>query len=491
MTPKATKRPTRRAVGYVRVSAVRGREGDNFHSPEVQREKIQAWANYREATIVDWYSDLDVSGTGKVTRPQFDRMMADAKQGKFDVVVVYRLTRFARNTKDAAVAVDILEKADVALVSVTEDIDTGTIAGKLLRNILFALAEFESERLGEEGRNVHARRRAAGKANVTRPMLGYDVAGGGIVAVNRSEADAVRQAFRLRAAGAGLRTIADELAAAGFAPKNANGSGRGFSDSSLRRMLTNPHYAGLLNADGDLIEASHPPIVTRETWDIVQARRKVGRTHDRKALLAGLIRCSGCGEKMWRGHGSKAGQYAYRCSAKWRGVKCPHPTMIRADYVDPHIEELFLSRFDVNRMPNNGRLRGTSSGASKLTRLRKRVADLDAALTRAADAHFVRQSVSAAEYDRQVRRFEHERSEAVGELERLDAIVKTTPTFDVRVLELFPTMPLHTKQQSLRLMMDRVLVHPPNGGKRSQPPSGRGRGGNRFDPSRVEVVWKT
>jgi site-specific DNA recombinase len=377
------------------------------------------------------------------------------------------------------------------LVSVTEDIDTSTPSGRFLRTILLAVAEFESERLGEESRNVHARRRAAGIVQVTVPMLGYIIEKGRIVGVNERDAEAVRQAFSLRAGGAGLRKIALMLDERGVRPVRANGSGRGFTDTSLRRILSNPHYAGLLVDGDELREAAHEPIVDREMWERVQARRKVATAHQRKALLAGFAVCGSCGEKMWRGHGSKPGQYAYRCSARWRGITCPRPTTVRADFLDPYIEELFLGRFDPERMPNRGRLPRTAGAAHerKVAKLRRKVAEFDAALTRIADAHFVRQAMSAAEYDRQVVRYERERDGAVAEANRLAAAVKIAPQFDVTVLELFPSMPLDVRRDALRLALERVVVHPANGGKRSQPPTGRGRGGNTFDVSRVEVIW--
>jgi hypothetical protein len=83
----------KRAVGYVRVSSVRGREGDSFLSPDTQREKIEAWAEYRGYEIVRFYVDLDESGR-TMKRPQFEQMMRDAATGSFDAVAVYRLTRF-------------------------------------------------------------------------------------------------------------------------------------------------------------------------------------------------------------------------------------------------------------------------------------------------------------------------------------------------------------------------------------------------------------
>ena len=98
-------------------------------------------------TVTGWYRDIDRPAKERDDRPEFDRLMSDARQGLFEAVCVYRLTRFARSVSQAARAYAELRRVNVALVSVTEDIDTTTASGQLMQNILFSLAEFESQRV--------------------------------------------------------------------------------------------------------------------------------------------------------------------------------------------------------------------------------------------------------------------------------------------------------------------------------------------------------
>jgi DNA invertase Pin-like site-specific DNA recombinase len=511
----------KRAVGYVRVSSVRGREGDSFLSPDLQREKIDAWAAYRGYTVERFYVDLDESGR-TMKRPEFERLMADARTGAFDAVVVYRLTRFARSVRGAADALAELSEHGVGLVSVSEDIDTTSASGKLTQDIFFALAEFESARIGEEWRNVHANRRRRGIANVTRPMLGYRVEGGTIAGVDEKEAGAVRLAFEWRAMGAGYRTIAEQLEQRGYRPKL--GRKPGFSDSTLRGLFHNPHYAGLVRvADGEFVAGRHEALVSRELWEIVQATmdKAPGPSQSRKALLAGFIRCHGCGELMWRSHGAKPGQKAFRCSARWQGVKCPRPVTVRCDYVEPYVEEQLIERICASAsagikkpVPLNGKPASVngdavSAGASRRVQaLTAQIEEVNGALDALADLHLRSGGAGAAhEYERQTRRLLDERD---GLLRELNATrVESTRSIELalpsevwakidaeQAVEIgdllrgsWPGLSSDEKRLVARAAIRQVTIHPPNPVKGAKVARVDGRGGNRFDPTRVEIEW--
>src|SRR5262245_48556944 len=85
----------RRLDGYIRVSSVKGREGDNFISETVQEERIRAWAVANGHTIVEIHRELDVSG-GTMNRPKLNEIMARIDAGETDGLVVFNLSRFAR-----------------------------------------------------------------------------------------------------------------------------------------------------------------------------------------------------------------------------------------------------------------------------------------------------------------------------------------------------------------------------------------------------------
>src|SRR3954470_762933 len=109
-----TQKPSRRAVGYVRISALMGRtQGDDLLSDVIQRDKIRGWCDLNDVELVGFYEDVDRSGRRGSKRPEFDRLLADGRAGRFDIAVVYKFDRFARSVIDAAQAIEDLEANDV------------------------------------------------------------------------------------------------------------------------------------------------------------------------------------------------------------------------------------------------------------------------------------------------------------------------------------------------------------------------------------------
>jgi DNA invertase Pin-like site-specific DNA recombinase len=109
------------------------------------------------------YVDRGVSGT-KDRRPDLDRLLADARRRRFDVLVCWRLDRLGRNLKHLITLLEELQALGVAFVSLAEGIDATTPAGKLQMHILGAIAEFERERIRERVLAGLQRARAQGKA---------------------------------------------------------------------------------------------------------------------------------------------------------------------------------------------------------------------------------------------------------------------------------------------------------------------------------------
>lgn len=486
-----------RVAGYIRVSQVGGREGESFHSPDVQREKIEAWATYRGARVTRWYIDLDVSGNGKVRRPEFEQLLADARAGHFDAVAVYRLTRFARSTRAAAIALDELEQHNVGLVSVTEDIDTTTAGGKLMRNVLFSIAEFESERTGEEWRAIHARRRQRGLPNVTREITGYRQAvdettgkkRASLDEIEPTEAAAVLAMYEMRAAGRTYGEIREALHAAGHRTRRG---GSYFGQAVIGQILRNPLFAGLVALpDGTLIQGQHEAIVPRDLWERVQQAHsgavRTNRFHG--ALLSGLLVCSSCGYRMQFNRGGKPRSNGmvradhYRCASRQRNERCPKQLTVDADLADRYIEYLFLSRFDPKRMPNGGRVkmsRQQDAWKRQLAGLRAKLNELDASLDKLADDRFRGGTLAAREYERQAARFLEEREEIERQAGDLEATLATVTPLDRNLLDAWDDAPVLVKRRGLRIAIAEIRV---------LPSPRRGKGQEALLPKRLDVVW--
>jgi site-specific DNA recombinase len=443
MTRTTTKTQSRRAVGYVRISALMGRtQGEDLLSDVIQRERIEAWARFRGARVVGWYEDIDVSGRKGVRRPEFDRMVADAMAGKFDTVIVYRLSRFARNVRGALEALDELEGRGVTLVSVSEDLDTSTATGKLLRTVLLAMDEFQSDLIGESWRHVHANRRGRGIAHVATGLLGYDtsrdladgskVQGARIVGVKTDDARAVRLAYEMSGDGYGYAAIRDRLHAEGFRPARG---GEWFAASTLSQMLRNPTYAGLLRMpDGELVRAAHEPVVPLDLWERVQTRPKKAlrtrRANDGTSFLVGLVFCAGCGTRMkFQRRGDRPP--VFRCWARQRSRSCPTPGQsILARQLEEHVvEQLLLNRASFER----ARATASATDAESAERLRSRDGDVGRMIERLT-ARIARtdDDLVGAEYERQLRELVSERAtiaELLADIEP-EAASRRVPSLD-------------------------------------------------------------
>ena len=176
-------------------AAIYGRVSTNGHGQDVgmQTAELQRFAEARGWTVVGEYCDTGVSGS-KDRRPQLDRMMADAKRRKFDAILVWKLDRFGRSLRHLVNALAELEAVGVAFVSLTDNLDLTTPAGRLMFQVIAAMGEFERELIRER----------------VRAGLRHAVSKGTRLGRPRANVDAARIAH-LHARGRSVREIAAEL----------------------------------------------------------------------------------------------------------------------------------------------------------------------------------------------------------------------------------------------------------------------------------------
>ena len=177
-----------RAAIYARVST-----SNNGQDPTMQTGELKEYCERRGWTIEGEYVDLGISGT-KEKRPELDRLMADAHRRKFDVVIVWKFDRFARSVSHLLRALETFNALGIAFVSLSEQMDTTTPAGRMVFTVLGAVAELERSLIVERVRAGLRNARAKGK------LLGRP----------RKVVDAGR-ITGLRAQGLSLRAIASEL----------------------------------------------------------------------------------------------------------------------------------------------------------------------------------------------------------------------------------------------------------------------------------------
>ena len=177
-----------RAAIYARVST-----SNNGQDPSVQTREIREYCERRGWQVAGEYVDAGISGA-KDSRPELNKLMADAHRRRFDAVVVWKFDRFARSVSHLLRALENFNALGVGFVSLSEQIDTSTPAGKMVFTVLGAVAELERSLIAERVRAGLRNARAKGK-RLGRPPLFPDTA----------------QITRLRAAGLSWPKIAREL----------------------------------------------------------------------------------------------------------------------------------------------------------------------------------------------------------------------------------------------------------------------------------------
>ena len=168
---------TIRCAVYTRKSSAEGLEQE-FNSRDAQRLAGEAYiasqAGAGWVCLPDRYDDGGFTG-GNMDRPALNRLIADVASGGMDCVVIYKIDRLSRSLIDFTRMIELLEKHEVSLVAVTQQINTSTSTGRLMLNILSSFAQFEREIISERTRDKIAAARRSGYWSGGIPPLGYDI----------------------------------------------------------------------------------------------------------------------------------------------------------------------------------------------------------------------------------------------------------------------------------------------------------------------------
>jgi DNA invertase Pin-like site-specific DNA recombinase len=354
-----------RLLSYARVSAVRGREGPGFISEADQFSRNRNYTKTYGHRIVDEGSDLDVSG-GKMTRPTFDRFLAKIQAGEADGIIVAKLDRCARSNVGALAAVETIEDAGGTLISVAEQLDASTGAGRFLRSILFAAAEWERERIGEAWKV--ARSSAVERGIHVAPYVppGYvrgertnDPKTDRRLSPHPVHAETMREAFKMAARGARDSEIArylNERQLLSYSIKRGERPTH-WQPSRIPRLLANRAYLGeARGGKGDIPTnaEAHEPLVDEATFMLANQPRGARQDPRRPnmhatappSILSGIVRCAGCSFAMKPQEAGKTSPALYRCiKSSVHGV-CPSPSVVTKTKVEDFVIEQFLAEAD-------------------------------------------------------------------------------------------------------------------------------------------------
>ena len=346
------------AAAYIRVST----DDQLEYSPDSQLEKIKLYAEKNQILLPEEFIFVDegISGRKTKNRPAFNEMIGLAKCNPkpFDVILVWKFSRFARNREDSIVYKSMLRKErNIDVVSVSEDIGDDKLS-ILIEAIIEAMDEFYSINLAEEvKRGMTEKAKRGGVLSI--PGFGYKVENGEYVIVPE-EAEIIRKVFNDYLNKKGFLTIAKELNDMGIKThRNCK-----IENRTIDYWLHNMLYIGKIcwspngkrsrnyNLEDMIIsDGHHEPIIDMETWDKTQERlakqkEKYGKYYnsDRKDLshwLTGLLRCEKCGKVL-----SYQGGY-FGCSERSRG-KCDGVGYIKAE----KIANIILNILSEIELPN-------------------------------------------------------------------------------------------------------------------------------------------
>ena len=283
---------TRCAI-YTRKSSEEGLE-QSFNSLDAQREACEAFVKSQQhegwQAVGTHYDDGGYSG-GNVDRPALKRLLADIHAGKVSVVVVYKVDRLTRSLADFAKLVEQFDKFNVSFVSITQQFNTTTSMGRLTLNVLLSFAQFEREVTGERIRDKVAASKKKGMWMGGSIPLGYDVRDRHLQ-INEAEATTVRTIFNQFLRLGNVTILRQWLRENDIRSK----AGNHFFGGPLYQVLHNPVYIGLTRHKTDTYPGQHQAIVDREIWDKVQAllaaNRQGGKRKPRatkNSLFTGLL----------------------------------------------------------------------------------------------------------------------------------------------------------------------------------------------------------
>jgi len=213
-------------IGYTRVSHTDQVEGVSL---DAQRAKIETYCDLHGLPLTKVYSDKGISAKDTINRPAAQEVLEMIRAKKIDGVIIFKLDRLVRNTKDAIEIAELCKAKGVALHSISEKIDTDSAIGEFFFTLMAALAQLERKQIGERTAAVLQHKRKNGEKTGGDIPYGYDVIveGDGNNAVkrlipNKIEQRAIKLIGQLRTKGHSLRAIGRELERRGISTKRGN-----------------------------------------------------------------------------------------------------------------------------------------------------------------------------------------------------------------------------------------------------------------------------
>ncbi len=395
---------------YARFSS----DNQRAESIDAQLRAMRNYCKDHNYIITETYTDEAKSATTD-RRPAFQQMIADSSKKTFDIVLVHKLDRFARNRYDSAVYKRELRKNGVIVCSVLENLDNSP-ESIMMESVLEGMSEYYSQNLAREVMKGMRETALQCKHTGGKPPLGYDVdEDTKKLIINPYEAETVKLIFDMYSKGYGYSAILDEL----HNQNRKTKKGTDFVKNSLYSILTNPKYQGVFvynrssakdcngrrnthmykeNDDIVFVDGGCPQIVDRDTYDKVQSilvthKHTGGRMNAKENyLLSGKLICKECGRTL-TGSKRKSGRsklvhITYRCPSN--KYKCNNREINKVyieDYVISLLERYIFNHSALKKISKRiDEMSGASIQESREEQLHQELEETNIALKNVADA---------------------------------------------------------------------------------------------------------
>ena len=421
--------------------------------------------------MADEYVDNDVSAYSGKRRPEYERMLADVRDGLRDAVIVYNMDRLTRRPIELEEFTAVCERAGLRYVATaTADVDLGSDDGLFMARITAAVAAKESARKSERVRRKMQQNAELGKpgGGSNRPY-GYE---DDKITVNPAEAAIIREVVDRYIAGESARAIAEDLQERGVPTT----TGVAWRSTTLRGLLLSPRIAGLRAHRGEIVgKAVWEPIITveqrQQVLNALEQKKASGRRAPRRYLLSGLLRCGKCGGKLYSA--ARVNERRYVCASGPDHRGCGG-IMINAPRAEEWLTAAVLYRLDTPDM--QAVLTGQHAQDHRYVELSKQREKLEGRMRELA-AMFSEGEISRLEWKAARDPLEAQLTGVDQQLSRLSASsnLDRLVGHGEALREGWEQMTLERQAAIVRSVLDYATVHPATG--------------NRFDPGRIQPAW--
>lgn len=334
-----------KAVIYARYSS----DSQTEQSIEGQVRVITEYAKSHKIPIIDSYIDRAISGT-REDRPEFQRMLREAKRKGFGYVLVYKFDRFSRDRLTSLMSKRELGKCGVKVISVTEYISDDP-QGILFESIIDGYAEYYSAELAQKVRRGNRESRIKGLYTGGPVMYGYKIVEKKYQIVE-DEAIIVQKIFEDVTSGRMQKDICDELNSKGITHRGSK-----FTLSFMSKIIQNEKYCGKVTTNGELFTNIVPPIVDEETFYAAKnnsAHNQKRSSHFRKKwtyLLAGKAFCGYCGDVLVGESGISRDKvfHYYKCNSVKKHLAPCNKKTVKQEW----LEDLVLDKIKTSILLSN------------------------------------------------------------------------------------------------------------------------------------------